>query len=113
MLDMVFLKAQQSGINIKRIGKKRANVTRRLLPLTQPDKIQNLGRIRECVLDFLGQIGIAVLSDRDMIDIGDLRAHRIEAGFNRERRKAAVMFAPVETLFRDREHHFPVLHNGC
>ena len=89
MRDVVFevmlLKTELRGIDVERLGQQRAHVTHRFFALAQTNEIQNLGRIRKRVLNFLGEIRVAVLADRDVVDVGDLCAHRIQTRFDRKR----------------------------
>ena len=71
-------------------------------------KFKNLGGIGQRVLNFLDQIRIAVLADGDVVDIGNLRADGIQAGFHRERGKSAEVLVPVQTLFGNGEFHFSI-----
>ena len=61
----------------------------RLFALAQADEVQDLRRIGERVLDFFRQVGVAVLADRDMIDISNLRADRIQTALTASAGKPA------------------------
>ena len=47
-----------------------------------------------------------------MLDVGDLRARRIQTRFHGECRKAAVMFMPIQPLFGDGKKNFPIFDDG-
>ena len=63
-------------------------------------------------MNFLGQVRIAVLADGNVVDIGNLRAHGVQTGFNRQRGKSGEMFNPVEAFFGNRKNYFAVLHDS-
>ena len=48
----------------------------------------------------------------DVLNIGDLRARRIETRFHRERRKSAIMLLPVQPLLGYGKEDLPVFDNG-
>ena len=50
-------------------------------------KFRILAGLASAYCTFFGQVGIAVLPDRDVIDIGNLRAHGIQASLDRQARE--------------------------
>jgi len=62
-------------------------------------KFQNLPWVRQRVPDFFCQIRFAVLAHRNVIDIGDFGADRIQARLDREGRKPGIVLYPVQAFF--------------
>ena len=67
MLQMMFLELQCRDIHIERLRQQCAHIAHRFFSLPHLYEIQNLGWIRQRVLNFLGEVGVAVLSDRNML----------------------------------------------
>ena len=82
-----------------------------MLALAQADEIQNLGRIRERILNLPGQVRVAVLTNCYVIDIGNLCANEVEASFDRKRGKTRVVLNAVQALFSNGENDLAVLHD--
>src|SRR5438876_10249450 len=112
VLEVMLLKTELRRINVKRGGNQRAHVAHCFLVLAKADEIQNLGGIRKRVLNFPGEVGIAILTDCDMINICDLCAGGVEAGFNGERRKAGIVLDPIQALFGNGKNYFAILNDG-
>src|SRR5439155_335150 len=106
VLEVMLLKTELRRINVKRGGNQRAHVAHCFLVLAKADEIQNLGGIRKRVLDLSGEVGIAVLTDGDVINIRHLCARGVEAGFNGERRKAGIVLDPIQALFGNGKNYF-------
>src|SRR5437868_7857200 len=113
MFEMVFLKFKLLRADVESRGQQRAYVAHRLFALPQTDKVQNLRRITDRILNFPDQIGVAVLTDRHMLDVRDLRPNCIQTGFYGQSRKSPKVFASVEPLFRNGKLKFTVEHDGC
>ena len=58
------------------------------------------------------KIGIAVLTHSHMLDIRNARSNRIQTSSDSQRREAAKMLLPIQTLFRNGKNNFSVLHDG-
>src|SRR2546425_12377652 len=99
VLEVMLLKTELRRINVKRGGNQRAHVAHCFLVLAQTDEIQNLGGVRKRVLDLSREVGIAVLTDRDVINICDRCADGVEAGFNGERSEAGVGLDAIQAVF--------------
>jgi hypothetical protein len=54
------------------------------------------------------QVRIAVLADRHMFHVRYLRPDGIQACFDGQRRKTAIVFVAIETLFGNSKFHFAV-----
>ena len=63
-------------------------------------------------MDFLRQIRVAVLTDRHVLNIRDLRSHCIQACLHGERRKSSEMFTAVQPFLGDSELHFTIDDDG-
>src|SRR5690242_6500026 len=98
MFEVVLLKSQLRNIRIEGLRQQRPYVAHSLFPLTKADEIQNLGRVRKRILNFLREIRIAILTNGHVLDIRDLCAHRIQAGFDCQSRESAEMLMTVEPL---------------
>ena len=94
VLEVMLLKAQLGCINIERLGQQRPYISHGLLALAQANEIQDLCWIRQRILHFFGQVGIAVLPHRYVIDIRNPRAHRIQTGFNRQAQETPRSVSP-------------------
>jgi hypothetical protein len=79
---------------------------------TQTNEIQQLGRIRNRVSNFLCEVRVGVLSNRDVIYVGDLRCCRIEAGLNCKSGKAGIVLYAIQAFLRYREQHLAILNDG-
>src|SRR5580698_3168942 len=110
VFEVMFAEAKRFRIDAECLGDQPSHVAHRLLTLTQADEVENLDGIRQRVLNFFRQVRIAILAYRHVIDIGNLRANEVEAGFNRERRKTSVVLNAVQALFGNRENNLAVLH---
>jgi hypothetical protein len=108
MFEVMLLKAELRGINVESFPEKRAHVTHGFFALAEANEVQDLRRVRECVLNLLGEIGVAVLADGYMLDVGNLCADGVKARFNGKCGKAAKMFVTVQTLLGDSEFHLAV-----
>lgn len=80
--------------------------------LALANEVQNLRRIGQRVLNLLCKIGVAILTDRDVVDIGHLHTGSVQTGFDSKRRKSRVVLDPVQALFRDGEDNFSILYQG-
>ena len=73
VFEMVLLKTELRGIDIKRLGQQRTHVAHRLFALAKTNEVQNLGRIGEGVLNFLRKVRVAVLANGYVFHIRNLR----------------------------------------
>src|SRR5580658_4673936 len=105
---MVLLKTQLRGVGVERLDQQRSHITHGLFALAETNKIQNLGRIGERVLNFLREVRVAVLTNGYMFNIGNLRANCIQARSDRERRESAEVFMAVQPLLSNGELHFTI-----
>src|SRR5579863_5948965 len=110
MLDVVLLKRKCCGIDVEGLGNQSSHVAHRLLTLAQADEVQNPGGIGEGVLDFLGEVGIAILTYSHVVDICDLGADEVKASLNRKRGKTRIVLYAVQALFGDGEYDLTILH---
>src|SRR5580692_12807348 len=110
MLDVMLLERKCCGIDVEGLSNQGSHVAHRLLTLAQADEIQNPGGIGEGVLNFFGEIRIAVLTYSHVVDICDLGADEVEASFNRKRGKTGIVLYAVQALFGDSENHLAILH---
>jgi hypothetical protein len=111
VLEMVLLKAKLRGVDFERCGQQPANVAHRLFALAKADEIQNLGWIGESILNFLHEIGVAILTDSDVVNVRNPCAYGIETGFDGQRGETAEVLAAIEALFGDGEDHLTVMHD--
>src|SRR5581483_5991758 len=112
VLEVMNFEAQAVGGNLKCARQKSANVLHRFLALAETDEVENLGRFGKRVLHFLGEVGVAVLADGDMVNVGKARARGVEASADGEAGKSAVVLDTVEALLGDREQDLAVLNDG-
>jgi hypothetical protein len=111
VLEVVLLKTKLPGIDFERVAQQGTNVAHRLLALAEADEVQNPGWIGESVLDFLCEIRLAILTDRDVVDVRNLCADRVETRLDRERGETAEVLATIEALLGDGEGHFTIMHD--
>jgi hypothetical protein len=95
MFDVMLLKPQTFRVHIESLCQQSANVVHGGLALPHFNEVQNLGRIRQRILNLLGEICVAVLAYGDVLNIGDLCAYDIETRLSGQSRKSSVMLKPV------------------
>ena len=100
VLKMMLLKLQRRGIDVERLRQQRTHIAHRLFALTHLYKIQDLRRIRQRILDFPDEVGVAILPNGNVLNVGDPRARRIQTRFHRQRGKSAVMFMPIQDVYK-------------
>src|SRR5450432_1827098 len=115
MLEMMFLESHGLRRDIECLGQERSHIAHRFFTLAKLDEIQNFGRIDESILNFFRQVGVAVLTDSNVVDIADLRADRIQTGLYSQGRETCKMLDTIQTLFSDGENDLAVLNDrrGC
>jgi hypothetical protein len=112
MFEVMLFEAELAGLDIKRPHQQGAHIAHRLFALSHANEIQNLVRICQGILHFLGEVSIAILADRDVLNVRNSRSHRIQAGFNGKRGKTSIVLLPIQPFFGNRENDFPILHDG-
>ena len=112
VLEVMFLKTELRGVGIERFGEQRADIAHGFFALAQANKVQDLRRTSKSVLNFLGEVRVAVLADGDVVDVTNFRADCVETRLHRERWKSAEMFMTVEALLGDGEDDFSIAHDG-
>src|SRR6202035_4688142 len=110
MLEMMFLETQRLRIDIERLRHERTHIAQQLLALSQTNEVQNFRGITQSIPNFPRKVGIAVLADRHMINIGNLCPSEIQASFDRKRRKSREVLDAIEALFGNGEDDLAVLH---
>ena len=96
------------AIHVERLRQQRTHITHRLFTLPHLYKIQNFRRIRQRILHFLGKIGVAVLANGYVLNVGELGAHSVETRLHRQRGKTAEVLVPVQSLLGDRKKNLSV-----
>ena len=64
-------------------------------------------------MNFLHQICVAVLTNGNMLNVGNLCTNRIETRFYGQCRKATKVLVAIQPLLGNRELHFAVEHDRC
>src|SRR5579862_1819857 len=98
LFKVMLLKTQLRHVDIERFRQQRTNVANGLFALTKTNKVQNFGWIGDRILNFLHQICVAVLTNGNMLNIGNLYTNRIETRSYGQHRKTTKVLVAIQPL---------------
>jgi hypothetical protein len=109
---VVLLKPKLRQVDFEGFGQQGSYVAHRFFALAETDEVQNLGWVGESILNFFGEISVAILADGNVVNVGNLRAYGIETRLDSKRGETAEVLAAIEALLGDREDYLTVMHDG-
>src|SRR5208283_3030293 len=112
VLDVMFLKVELLRIEVKGMREQQAHIAQGLFALAHFDEVQNFGGIGERVLYFLGEIGIAILADCYVLDVGELRAYGVQTGLHSQGRETAVVLVAIEAFLGYGKKNLSIFDDG-